>query len=52
MELQFRLRDRKKVGCLSSLSEEELHWLAAVLRRRLGLSVPSGVGGVGNEPLQ
>ena len=36
MELQIYLRGTgEKIGCLSQLTEEELEWIAAVLRRRL-----------------
>ncbi|MCX7819757.1 MAG: hypothetical protein N2652_11235 [Kiritimatiellae bacterium] len=37
MELQFHFHNRPKVGCMSHLSEEELRWLAAKLRRCLGV---------------
>ncbi len=37
MELQFLLRDGRKVGLASQLSEPELLWLAELVRRRLGL---------------
>ncbi len=38
MELQFHFRNRPKIGCLSQLSDEELYWLEAKLRRWLRLS--------------
>ncbi len=38
MELQIHLKgEGRKIGCLSSLTEDELRWLAAELRRRLGV---------------
>lgn len=33
MHLVWELRDGRTIGCLSQLSEPELHWLAAELRR-------------------
>ncbi len=36
LELQIHLRDGRKIGCLSQLTEDELRWLAQELRRRLG----------------
>jgi hypothetical protein len=40
MELQFHLHaPKKRVGCLSQLTDEELRWLAYELRRRLQLPV-------------
>jgi hypothetical protein len=38
MELQLLLRDGRKVGLASQLSEPELFWLAELARRRLGLA--------------
>ncbi len=38
MELLFAVQDGRTVGCLSQLTEPELHWLAAKLRRRLELA--------------